>query len=140
MKKFIVLLLMSVTLFSCSLDDDTVNFYYEYLATQNVQFPEDMALGGTYEVTMYYTRPNECYTVQGITYQNTGTLERLVAINAQVSNSDTCQDATDTGIETITFDFQPQVAGTYTFNFLSTYNESTSEYSYLTYEVEVTTE
>lgn len=138
MKKFIVLLLMSVTLFSCSLDDDSVNFYYEYLPTQNVQFPEDMSLGNTYEVTMYYTRPNDCYTVQGITYQTTGELERFVAINAQVSTSDTCEELDNTGIESSIFNFQPLMAGTYTFNFLSTINESTGEYSYLTYEVEVT--
>ncbi|SFU27470.1 hypothetical protein SAMN05216480_101178 [Pustulibacterium marinum] len=137
MKKLIVLLVMSMALFSCSLDDDTVNFHYEYLETAYAEFPEEMTVNGSYQINLYYYLPTDCYAFNGIEYYYTGDFERTVAINVTVNDASNCETLEEAEPDITYFNFNPQMAGTYTFKFLSGMDESTGEYTYIDYEVEV---
>ncbi|GLB48092.1 hypothetical protein [Neptunitalea lumnitzerae] len=138
MKKFLVLFVAALLTFSCSLDDDdTVDYHFEFIGADYVEFPaEDMHVNSSYPVTLYYTLPNTCYYINGIDYNYTSDFERVVSLVATVYNNNNCEP-TDGSTLNDSFTFRPLYAGTYTFNFISGIDESTGEYTYLTYEVEV---
>ena len=146
MKKFIVLLVMSMALFSCSLDDDTVNFHYEYLGTEYAEFPdEEMQVNSTYTIDVFYYLPSTCYTFLGVSseqnndpaYNQAEGTEYFIALNAQVNDNLTCEPLEEAEPESASITFTPLTAGTYRFRFLSGIDDATGNYTYLDYEVEV---
>ncbi|GLB52848.1 hypothetical protein NBRC110019_18880 [Neptunitalea chrysea] len=135
MKKYALLLIVALVSFSCSIDDDeNVNYRFEFVATDTVEFPSEIYVNNTYNVTIYYTLPNSCYYINGIDYNYTDDYERTVALVATVYDGTNC-DA-NTVLESTTFDFKPINAGTYTFNFL-TGQDDNGDYTYSTYDVVV---
>lgn len=137
MKKFFVFMLFAVVTVSCSIDDDVQNYHFEFIETLNAEFPEEMFVGDTYEVSLFYNLPNTCYSVSGIDYRYTADFERTVAIVATVYEDSECDPIDTTEPYNVSFNFVPSMAGTYTFMFVSGYDEATNQYSYITYDVEV---
>jgi hypothetical protein len=90
MKK-IVLLLMSVILFSSCIDDDGPKYAYEILTIDEATVPESFTFGESYDVTVKYTLPNSCYSFHSLYYEYQDTT-RVVAINALVRTDINCTE------------------------------------------------
>ena len=65
MKKFKYLLIMivalSVTLSSCSDDDDYHDYHLEYVGTKSADVPDEFIYGQTYRINVTIELPNSCY-------------------------------------------------------------------------------
>ena len=70
MKKIFFLLLIAISVTSCSVDDDVNDFYYEILPVESVEIPEEFVLGQTYEITVTYLRPTTCHVFNNFYYDS----------------------------------------------------------------------
>ncbi len=91
-KKFLVIILVITTLFSCSLNDDDSNFSIETLPIKEAIVPAFFDFGQSYEITVFYDLPDGCHSFYDLFYQYEGT-SRIVAINALVDNKSVCTEA-----------------------------------------------
>ncbi|WP_336066632.1 hypothetical protein [Mesoflavibacter sp. CH_XMU1404-2] len=134
MKK-IILLLISLSFLSCSLDDgNEVTFHREFLPILSVDAPEFFTQGEDHEITVTYTRPNSCYQFDYIYYTKNNN-ERTVAVLAKVlENNNNCIEVVEES-ET-TFTVRAEQEETYVFNFWQGVDDN-GEDMYLIIEVPV---
>ncbi|MCB0398320.1 MAG: hypothetical protein KDD26_01620 [Winogradskyella sp.] len=135
MKKFLVILFLSISIFtSCSIENDNPpNFYLEIMPIQNVDIPESFIHGETYEISVTYNRPNSCYEFNDFIYsiqQN----ERTVAVVNTVYTDNECTDLLEP--VTVSFDFVVVSTETYIFKFYQG-TDSQGQDQYLLIEVPV---
>lgn len=100
---------------SCSIDDNNpVRFETAYMPVQSVNIPESFMLGGTYEISMTYTAPNDCYEFNRFLYEVTGNV-RTVVIENSVYTSNECNNISE--IVQVSFDLVVTSNETYVFHF-----------------------
>lgn len=115
MKKFLILSFLATVLFSCSLDDDSVNFSADVLPIESVDIPDEFTLGEVYPITVTYARPTNCHSFREFYYAKHNN-ERTVAVINTVFERNDCVDLIDETL-TATFDFQVTSNGSYIFKF-----------------------
>lgn len=104
MKKIFLLVLSMVVLNGCLPDDNDIrDISIEFLPIDSYEIPEEFHSGETYEITVGYTKPNDCYQFRDIFFAANGN-ERIVAVTNTIDNALNC-------------DFSP-VQDEATFNFL----------------------
>ncbi|AUC85832.1 hypothetical protein CW731_11270 [Polaribacter sp. ALD11] len=89
----VVLLLISIILFSSCLNDDEPNFTYDFLKIDSAETPDSFTFGKTDTIKIKYTLPNKCYSFSQLYYQYKDST-RVVAVTALVNLDDTCAEVT----------------------------------------------
>ncbi|PCJ97749.1 MAG: hypothetical protein COA50_04285 [Flavobacteriaceae bacterium] len=113
---YLVVFLTMVTLGSCSLDNDDVNFEFAYLQIVNVEVPESFEFENTYKINVTYLRSDECTFFQRFDVAKTGeTTREFVVIGSVLTDEEQCTEVNQE-IET-SFDFQVLYSDTYFFKF-----------------------
>ena len=93
MKRFFVSLALTLSIVSCSLDDNNANdFKIETLPIKSAVVPEAFTWGSNHTITVKYDLPSSCHNFYDLFYQHEGTA-RIVAINSIVNENNTCTDA-----------------------------------------------
>jgi len=134
MKK-LILLLVTITLFSsCLPDDDGQKISLELVPIESVEIPQEFVLGETYNITVRYFRPSDCHVYDGIYYES-NLNERTFAIRNAVNNNGSCSQLNEVIVEK-SFDFFVTSNGSYIFKFWQGVN-NTGENVFLEYEIPV---
>ena len=136
MKKIVVLLLF-VTLFSCSVSDDAPSSFNEFLTIESVGMPDMFRKDQTHTIYLTYYKPTSCHTFKDVYFSVIGNQSTIAVLSEVYPASSGCEQIS-TQAET-SFNFKPEVIGTYVFNFWQgTYTvNGISEDTYLVYEIEV---
>lgn len=119
MKKFALLILLTVSLVSCSLDDDRgPNYHYEILPLESFVVPDTFDFGATYQIKLFYKYPTTCHSFGGI-YFDRYLNERIFAIQSLVLNDANCQtyDENESELREANVNFQVISKETYLFKF-----------------------
>ncbi|UKM65636.1 hypothetical protein GSB9_02207 [Flavobacteriaceae bacterium GSB9] len=134
MKKFALLCLALLLVFSCSVEDDGTSYSFEVLPVEIVDIPEEFVMGETYPITVSYYRPSTCHGFKEFYYQKENNQRTVAPINYvfDSSNCETLEDA----LTDATFNFKVTCNGSYIFKFWQGKNEN-DESQYLTIEVPV---
>lgn len=134
MKKFLILIVIVITtLTSCSLDENTANFYTEFMPIINVEIPSEFIHGETHDVLVSYNSPNTCYVFNNIAYQ-TNLNESTIAVVNTVYTNRNCEDLNEE-IE-VSFSVFVNSLDTYVFKFYQGEDEEGLD-QYLIIEVPV---
>ena len=136
MKKTLILLIF-VSIFSCSVSDDSPRSQTEFLPIESVSMPDEFVKNQTYTIYLTYLKPSSCHVFNDI-YFNVNGNESVIAIISEVyTTSIDCQEIS-TEAEA-SFNFRPTELGTYIFKFWQGENSvnNVSEDTYLDYEIEV---
>ena len=131
MKKFIFLLLITVTFVSCALNDEPSRDFV-VLPVESVIMPDSYTAGTVSEIIIKYRRPTQCHIFDGFYFDVNGS-ERTIAIQAVKLNQNNCTDDTESLYE-IPFYFRPTVSGEYTMKFWLGTDESGID-QYLVHEI-----
>ena len=86
MKKTFLLILccIAITINSCSLNDDIVDFNFVPLQIVDAEFPESFTLNETYDIKITYILPNNCIAFEGFDISNIDITSRnIVAIGSE---------------------------------------------------------
>ena len=129
MKKIFFLLLIAISVTSCSVDDDVNDFYYEILPVESVEIPEEFVLGQTYEITVTYLRPTTCHVFNNF-YYDSELNQRTVAVVTSVYQNKDCLVLIDEEVEA-TFNFMVNSNGTYVFKFWQGEDENGNDLYYI---------
>ena len=117
MKKTILLLVLFLTLLSCSTDDGGQNAMVNVLVpVTNVNLPETFAAGETYDVEITYSPPTHCHQFAGIESESEGNEFFLGVMNSYPPNDSSCEEKNGL-ISQTSFSFTPEPNDFYIFNF-----------------------
>lgn len=118
MKKIVLLLLSVFALNACSINDDSPKSHFEVLPVEGYTVPESFTSGQTYEIKVTYTRPTDCYFLEGLYFEKNGDT-RTIGFQCSVLENDDCAPITYETPYELKFNFQVlNAAGTsYTFKF-----------------------
>ncbi|RYD85663.1 MAG: hypothetical protein EOP54_31125 [Sphingobacteriales bacterium] len=139
MKKILVLLTALFIMVSCSLDNDAKPFDLEFLPILSVDTPEVVVPGQSYNFTVYYRRPNDCYFANGFDYKADGAI-RTVALQAIVIEDSDCLSLDTAEMETMSFQFDCPLVysnSAYLFRFYQGENLTSGEDTFLNVEIPV---
>ena len=136
MNKFFYIVLLLLTMMSCSVEDNEQEYVIENMPVESVFLPQTFVFGQTYSVTMTYNRPSTCHGYDGILYTKEGNV-RTFAIQNIVVTGDFCENLTDELAET-TFDITINEMEPYLLKFWQGTNDS-GEDVFLEYEIMVVT-
>lgn len=115
MKKLIILALIIGLFNSCTIDDgNTRNFYTEFMPVTTVDAPEQFMLGGTYEISVTYVAPNDCYEFNRFVWQIANNVRTVAVLNTVYTDSN-CSDISET--VQVSFDLNVTSSETYVFQF-----------------------
>ncbi|MFP4844637.1 hypothetical protein [Winogradskyella sp. PE311] len=116
MKRIIIFAaLIFATMTSCNIeDDDSQNFFFEIVPIQSVEVPEEFIHGETYEISVSYNRPNDCYEFNDFIY-GIDDNERTVAVVNTVYTNIECNEVPE--LITVNFDLVVVSTETYVFKF-----------------------
>ncbi len=90
MKKLLLLLIVLTGISSCTFKDDTLNFQVEFIPIESIEFPENMESGQTYQLKIFYKRPNDCYYFDGF-YTEKGQSSEVLAVQTLVIQDAKCE-------------------------------------------------
>ncbi len=143
MKNVLILSLIGLLFFSCSVDDGTSedDFYFQILPIENVELPPIFNSGDTYQIQYTYRRPSNCHFFNDLYIINEGNTRTIAVTNFvtdEATSGGACQDLQETIINQ-NFDFiasnNPGIP--YTFKFWQGVNEENGEDIFLTINVPV---
>lgn len=134
MKKIILVFILG-SLLSCDIgsDDDSLNFAREIISIDSVDIPSEFVFGDTVEITVNYTRPNECYQFSSFIFQSDGNTRTVAVVDDVLLNVECSQNTVDASVS---FDFFVTSNETYIFQFFQG-TSNTGEDQYLIVEVPV---
>jgi hypothetical protein len=133
MKKIFLLSFLMFSLFSCSIEDDTPNFYTEVLPVESVDMPDAFQFGNVHEIKLTYFKPTGCHVFNNFFYEIDQD-QRTVAIITTVNTSPDCNQ--NAVLEEVSFNFEVNSPGPYTFRFWQGADENGID-TYLIIEVPV---
>lgn len=119
MKKFTLLLFLTISFISCSLDEDNgPNYHYEILPIDSYVVADTFDFGTTYQIKLFYKYPTSCHSFGGI-YFDRYLNERVFAIQSIVTNSQDCVtfDENENELREVNVDFHVLSTETYLFKF-----------------------
>ena len=124
--------MLTLSLTSCSIDDDRNSFYQEIMHIDSVNVPSEFMLGEIYEISATYTRPNGCYLFSNFVVQPDGNTRRVFIVDNVYTDS----PCTEAQVEaTVSFNFEVLYNQTYVFQFYQ--GQVDGEDQYLIVEVPV---
>ncbi len=134
MKKIILVFILG-SLLSCDIgsDDDSLNFSREIVPIDSVDIPSEFIFGETVEVTVNYTRPNDCYQFSSFIFQPDGNTRTVAVVDDVFFNENCSQNTVDASVS---FDFFVTSEETYVFQFFQG-TSSNGEDQFLIIEVPV---
>ena len=97
MKKVILIALVFLSLLSCSIDDDTPTFYFEFIPIENVVIPESFEFGNVYSIKYSYFKQSTCHNFNDLFFEPFNNTRTVAVIN-RVYHEDTnvsCEELTD---------------------------------------------
>lgn len=110
----ILFVLLTFTLYSCSVSDDWLDTYFEIVPVESAILPEEFVLGEIHLIELTYLRPSTCHAYNNI-YYVTDSNERTVAVVTKVFDRNNCEEIS-TELEA-SFNFKPTELGSYIFKF-----------------------
>lgn len=116
-KKFtLVVVLFSLLLGSCSIEEDEPNFYFTSLPINSAELPEAFSLNQTYQINVTYSLPNGCTQYEGfdVTQEDT-TVRNVVAVGVAMTDLVSCTQVVTE--EEASFNFIVKYNQPYTFRF-----------------------
>ena len=119
MKKCLLLFAVLLMLTSCSIESDPrVDFDIVFIGADSVTTPEYVMPGRSYNLDMYYKKPNSCYYVTDM-YKEPNGYTLTLAVQAYYIQDATCADIQSTLPEKATYNFACPINATdsYTFKF-----------------------
>jgi thioredoxin-related protein len=119
MKKFILLLILSICFVSCSLDNDNrPNFHYDILSIDSYVVPDTFYFGTTHQIKLFFKYPTTCHSYGGI-YFDRYLNERIFAIQSIVEDRTNCEPLDDENNELreVNVNFEVISTETYLFKF-----------------------
>lgn len=126
MKK-ILLLSVLATFLSCDIEgNDELNFSSELMSIQSVDIPEEFTFGQSHEITLNYTRPNDCYVFNRILSQPEANNTRIIAVVDNVYNNQDCNQVAEDA--SVSFNFNVTNTETYTFQFFQGIQNGEDQY------------
>ncbi|SDR76780.1 hypothetical protein SAMN04515667_0601 [Formosa sp. Hel1_31_208] len=137
MKKIFLVCFLTFSLLSCSVDDETPNFYYEILPIETVDIPDSFVFGSVNEISVSYFRPTGCHVFNNFYYEINEN-ERTVAVVTAVFQEQSCDTFEPESEEVVvSFNFQVTSTDTYTFRFWQGEDDNGNDTYYIV-EVPVT--
>lgn len=131
LKKIFFVLFAFVIFVSCSSNND-LDYHYELLAVENASVPEEFEFGRTYEISIDYIRPDDCYIYSDVLYEYDFDARNVAVISTVVDGS--CEPLNSD--EVLTFRVQALQHSPYIFKFWQGENEN-GDPIYLIIEVPV---
>jgi hypothetical protein len=131
MKRLFLVLIISLSLFACSLDGDK-NFNLDIVPINAVEMPTAFRVDSVTQIPISYIRPTACHEFSNFYYNTIGN-ERTVAIYCSRNVNQNCTPSTDYEI-TVPLNFKPKDIGTYHFRFWSGVNDEGVD-QYIEHEV-----
>ena len=111
----IIFILLPFILFSCSLEDNSLDTYFELVPVESAVVPDEFVLGNLHLITLTYIRQTTCHAFNDI-YFVADSNERTVAVTNIVYDSNgNCEEISDE-LET-SFNFRATELGSYIFKF-----------------------
>jgi len=90
-KKLLLLIILMLTVSSCSLSDDESNLSIETLPIKQAEVPMEFDYGATYKLKVIFDLPSGCHSFYDLFYQYENTA-RIVAINSVVNTKMACTE------------------------------------------------
>lgn len=134
MKRFFFIYLTIITFLSCSVDDDSIDYNFEFIPIEEVGIPESFNLGETYQIDLTYYRPTTCHAFHDFYYVANENQRTVAIINIVYDNSN-CEPLEDELMD-VSFDFKAIYNQTYMFKFWQGEDDNGDDI-YLIYEVPV---
>ncbi|MBR9913492.1 MAG: hypothetical protein GYB32_01490 [Algicola sp.] len=128
MKKIFIISFLLFSLFSCSVGDDTPNFYYEILPVESVDIPDEFQFGSVHEISLTYYKPTDCHVFNNFFYE-TDLNQRTVAVVTSVYTNQNCNDVNN--LEEVSFNFEVNSFEPYTFRFWQGTDENGNDTYYI---------
>lgn len=130
MKKVVFLLVLLMSLNSCTINDDDNNptFGYEILPIESVDMPNEFVLGEVYTISVTYIKPSGCYVFNDFYYVSELN-QRTIAVINTVYTDQNCTTASIT--EEVSFNFVVTSTGTYVFRFWQGEDENGNDLYYI---------
>ena len=132
MKK-ILFILLTLILFSCSVEDDNLDTHFEIIPVESAVLPDEFVLGNLHLIQLTYIRPSTCHAYNDIYYVSESN-ERTVAVMTKIFDNGDCEEIS-TVLEA-SFDFRATELGSYIFKFWKGTDDE-GEDIYMTVEVPV---
>jgi len=133
MKRIVLLLLIAITISSCSTGDNPDRSFF-LLPVESVTMPASYTVGNISQIMVKYRRPTQCHIFDGFYYKAEGNV-RTVGIQVVKLNQTSCPSDTESLYE-VPLDFKPLAAGDYTFKFWTGTDDNGVD-QYIVYDVEV---
>lgn len=135
MKKYLLLLLISITFAGCSLEEENVrNVVYKMVPVESVIVPEEFVQGEEYTIVMNYRLPTNCHSFYGTEYELDQSTAYFGILTAYTERQE-CQDISSEIIQA-SFQFTATRSEKYTFKFWKGVDEE-GNVLYLTKEIPV---
>lgn len=139
MKKFVTLLILTIvfafTFSSCNVDDgDESNYQFQFAIIDSVKIPQQLVLGETKQIKVYFNKPSTCHFYNGFYYEKNENI-RTFAVQMAVYGEPNCTPLEDEVTEA-TFDFYVSNTGSYLFKFYKG-DDATGQNTFLEYEIPV---
>lgn len=134
MKKLVIVCFSFLFLWSCSLDDDSTNYDFEFLPIESVEMPDVFNYGSVHTINYSYYKPSNCHGFHDL-YYHIETNEHTVAVINFVLDRTNCEPLIDELVER-SFEFKPMDYQSYVFKFWQGIDEN-DEDVYLIYEIPV---
>lgn len=115
MKKLLLAIILVAGLASCSMDEDTPRFDVAFVPIESITFPEQMQPGQTYELEVFYKRPNDCHYFDGFYTEAEGN-SQLLAVQTLVIQDAKCESLEDEAPESAMYSFTCPTGDIYTLN------------------------
>jgi hypothetical protein len=137
MKRIFLLNFILFSLFSCSTDNDLVDFYGEPLPIESVIVPQTFQFGEVFQIEVSYFRPTDCHVFNNFIINSDNENEStVILLNTVYSNPDCETFEANSNLVQATFNYQVNTSNTHVFKFWQGKNDNGSDL-YLIVEVPV---
>lgn len=137
MKRIFLLNFILFSLFSCSTDNDLVDFYGEPLPIESVIIPQTFQFGEVFQIEVSYFRPTDCHVFNNFIVNSDNENEStVILLNTVYSNPDCETFEANSNLVQATFNYQVNTSNTHVFKFWQGKNDNGSDL-YLIVEVPV---
>ena len=113
MKKFVLLIVIALSVISCSKEVEEDKIHPELLPIDSVVLPVEFKKDSLYELPFNYIRPSTCHIFEGFYYEKSSNV-RVIAIRTTVLEQNNCEPAT-INPRTEILRFKPTTEASYVF-------------------------
>lgn len=114
-KYYYIILLLAISFYSCDIGDGDEQFQFEVMPITSVQMPDEFVLANTYEISISYNRPSECYEFNDFIYSVNGAERSIAVVNTVYTSDSGCSGSPE--IVSVDFNFTVTSSETHIFKF-----------------------